>query len=194
MTIYRLYVFLLEIAPPIWRRIQLSSESSLNQLHRVLQVAMGWEDYHLHEFEVGGQHYGVPDPEFDLPGQVLKDSAMKLSRALPRKGSSLLYTYDFGDGWAHSVVLEDIAPVEPDTKYPRVVDGARACPPEDSGGPHGYADLLNILASPRRKDHRQMREWAGKSFDPDKFSARDANPLLKQALPKSAKPRADLIQ
>ena len=169
MTIYRLYVFLLEIAPPIWRRIELSSESSLTELHRILQVAMGWEDYHLHEFEVGGQRYGIPDTDFDLPGQVVKDSAIKLSRALPRRGSSLLYTYDFGDGWSHSVVLEDIAPIEPDTKYPRVVDGARACPPEDSGGPYGYADLLEILAKPRHKEHRQMREWAGKNFDPDRF-------------------------
>jgi hypothetical protein len=194
MTIYRLYVFLLEIAPPIWRRIELSSDSSLTELHRILQVAMGWEDYHLHEFEVGGQRYGVPDTDFDLPGQVVKDSAIKLSRALPRRGYSLLYTYDFGDGWSHSVVLEDIAPIEPDTNYPRVVDGARACPPEDSGGPDGYADLLEILAKPRHKEHRQMREWAGKNFDPDKFSAKAANLLLKQTLPKSHKQKTDQVK
>jgi len=180
MTLYRLYVFLLDIAPPIWRRIELSSDTSLAQLHKVLQAAMGWQDYHLHEFEVGEQRYGVPDIDYDLPGEVIKDSTVKLSRALPRKGSSLLYSYDFGDGWAHSVVLEDIVPAEPDAKYPRVVDGARACPPEDSGGPYGYADLVEILAKPRHKEHRQMREWAGKHFDPEKFSAAAANLLLKQ--------------
>jgi hypothetical protein len=194
MTIYRLYVFLLDIAPPIWRRIELSSETSLAQLHKVLQAAMGWQGYHLHEFEIGGQRYGVPDTDYDLPGEVVKDSAIKLSSALPRKGASLLYSYDFGDNWAHSVVLEDIVPIEPDTKYPRVLDGARACPPEDSGGPYGYADLVEILAKPRHKEYRQMREWAGKNFDPEKFSAKAANLMLKQALPKSPKLKTVQIQ
>ena len=194
MTVYRLYVFLLDIAPPIWRRVELSSETSLAQLHKVLQAALGWQDYHLHEFEIGNQRYGVPDTDYDSPGEVVKDSTVKLSRALPRKGASLLYTYDFGDGWAHSVVLEDIVPMEPDTKFPRVVDGARACPPEDSGGPCGYAELVEILAKPRHKEHRQMREWAGKNFAPEKFSARDANLLLKQTLPKSPKLKTDQVQ
>lgn len=194
MTIYRLYIFLLDIAPPIWRRIELSSETSLAQLHKVLQAAMGWQDYHLHEFEIGGQRYGVPDTDYDLPGEVVKDSAIKLSSALSRKGASLLYSYDFGDNWAHSVVLEDIVPIEPDTKYPRVLDGARACPPEDSGGPYGYADLVEILAKPRHKEYRQMREWAGMNFDPEKFSAKAANLMLKQALPKSPKLNTVQIQ
>ena len=186
MTIYRLYVVLLDIAPPIWRRIELSSETSLAQLHKVLQAAMGWEDYHLHEFDIGGRRYGVPEEDDEKPQAVAKDRAVKLSKALVRKGDSLRYTYDFGDDWTHSVVLEDILLIEPETKYPRIVDGARACPPEDCGGPPGYADLLEILAKPRHKDHRQMREWAGKHFDPEKFSAKAANLLLKPALPKKA--------
>ena len=194
MTIYRLYVFLLDIAPPIWRRVELSSETSLAQLHKVLQAAMGWQNYHLHEFEIGGKRYGVLDEEFDEPEVVGKDSAVKLSRALPRKGASLLYSYDFGDNWAHSVILEDIVPVEPEIKYPRVIDGARACPPEDSGGPYGYADLVEILSKPRHKQHRQMREWAGKNFDPETFSAKAANLLLKQTLPPSPKPKTDQVQ
>lgn len=85
---------------------------------------MGWEDYHLHEFEIGGQRYGVPDTDYDLPGEVVKDNTVKLSSALPRKGANLLYSYDFGDNWAHLVVLEDIVPIEPNTRYPRVLDGA----------------------------------------------------------------------
>jgi hypothetical protein len=194
MTVYRLYIFLLDIAPPIWRRVELSSETSLAQLHKVLQAAMGWQDYHLHEFEIGGQRYGVPDTDYDLPGEVVKDSAIKLSSALPRKGASLLYSYDFGDNWAHSVVLEDIVPIEPDTKYPRIIDGARACPPEDSGGSSGYADLVEILAKPRHEEHRQMREWVGKTFDPEKFSAKAANLLLKQTLPKSPKLNTNQVQ
>jgi hypothetical protein len=194
MTVYRLYIFLLDIAPPIWRRVELSSETSLAQLHKVLQAAMGWQDYHLHEFEIGGQRYGVPDEDFDQPGEVVKDRTVKLSRALPRRGASLLYSYDFGDNWAHSVVLEDIVPIEPDPKYPRIIDGARACPPEDSGGSSGYADLVEILAKPRHEEHRQMREWVGKTFDPEKFSAKAANLLLKQTLPKSPKLNTNQVQ
>ncbi len=194
MTLYRLYVFLLDIAPPIWRRIELSSETSLAQLHKVLQAAMGWEDYHLHEFGIGGRRYGVPDDDDEMPGDVVKENTVKLSKVLPRKGDCLLYTYDFGDDWVHSVLLEDIGLIEQDTKCPRVLDGARACPPEDSGGPFGYADLLEILVKPRHKEHRQMREWAGKSFDPEKFSARAANLLLKQALPNTPKIKADQVQ
>ena len=194
MTIYRLYVSLLDIAPPIWRRIEVPSGTSLAKLHKILQTAMGWQDYHLHEFEIGGQRYGMPDADYDLPGEVTRDSTVKLSKALPRKGASLLYTYDFGDNWIHSVVLEDIVLVESETKYPRIVDGARACPPEDSGGPYGYADLLAILAKPRHKEHRQMHEWAGKGFNPEKFSAKVANLLLKPALPKEPKLKTVQIQ
>ena len=193
MIVYRLYVFLLDIAPPIWRHVEISSETSLVHLHKVLQAAMGWQDYHLHEFEIGGQRYGVPDTDYDLPEEVVKDSTVKLSRVLPRRGAGLLYTYDFGDNWSHSVILEDSVPVEPDAKYPRVVDGARACPPENSGGPYDYADLVEILAKPRHKEHRQMREWAGKNFDPEKFSAKAANLLLKQTMPKSPKLKADHV-
>ena len=194
MTIYRLYVVLLDIGPPIWRRIELSSETSLAQLHKVLQAAMGWQDYHLHEFDIGGRRYGVPEEDDEQPQKVAKDGAFKLSKALLRKGDSLRYTYDFGDDWTHSVVVEDILLVEPGTKYPRVVDGARACPPEDCGGPPGYADLLEILGKPRHKDYRQMREWAGKHFDPEKFSSKDANLLLKPALPKKSKSSPQLVQ
>ncbi len=92
MVTYGLYLFLLDIAPPVWRRVELSSETSLAQLHEVLQASMGWEDYHLHEFGIGGRRYGVPDTAYDLPGEVVKYSAVKLSKALARKEDSLLYT------------------------------------------------------------------------------------------------------
>jgi hypothetical protein len=88
------------------------------------------------------------------------------------------------DGWAHSVVLENIAPLEPETKCPPIVDGARSCLPE---GPPAYADLLEILAKPRHKEHRQMREWAGKNFNPEKFSVKTVNLLLKPTLPNGPK-------
>jgi hypothetical protein len=179
MTTYRLYVSLLEIAPPIWRRIELSSETTLAQLHKVLQTVMGWQDYHFHEFEIAGRRYGVPDSDYDSPGEVARESSVKLSSALPRKGATLLYSYDFGDNWTHAVTLEDIVLTDPDAQYPRVMDGARCCPPEDCGGTYGYLELLEILAKPRHKEYRRMREWAGKDFNPETFSAKSVNLLFK---------------
>lgn len=180
MSIYRLHVSLLEIAPLIWRRVEITSETSLARLHDVLQAAMGWKDYHLHEFEIAGQRYGVPNPYYDEPGEVFKESSAKLSNVLPCKGATLLYTYDFGDYWQHMVTLEDIVPSDPAQKYPRIVDGARCCPPEDCGGSCGYADLLDILSKPRHKEHRHMREWAGEHFDPERFSAPAAEALIQR--------------
>ncbi len=194
MTVYRLYVFLPNISPPIWRRIELSSEDSLAQLHELLQIAMGWDGYHLHEFEIRGQRYGVPEAEFDLPRAVIKASTVKVSTALPRVGESLLYTYDFGDVWAHAVVLEDIPPAEQQAKYPRIVDGARACPPEDAGGPRGYTRLIDILAKPKHKQHSQMRERVGKSFDIERFSIKAANLLLKQTMPTTSTQSIETVQ
>jgi len=109
-------------------------------------------------------------------------------------GESLLYTYDFGDGWAHAVVLEDIPPAEQQAKYPRIVEGARACPPEDAGGPRGYTRLIDILAKPKHKQHSLMREWVGKSFDPERFSIKAANLLLKQTMPTTSTQSIDTVQ
>lgn len=139
MTVFRLYVFLLSSAPPIWRRIELFGESTLAQLHTVLQEAMGWQNHHLHEFDVGGQRYGLADTDYDPREAVLEDCTVKLSTALPNRGRSLLYTYDFGDRWEHLVVLEDVLLLEPHLSYPRVIDGARDCPPEDSGGMRAWS-------------------------------------------------------
>ena len=124
-------------------------DCTLGDLHEVIQTVMGWKDCHLHQFIINGEYYGSPD-ELDLDtkdedgvllGQVIKGNRRARFR----------YDYDFAAGWQHEVCFEQIVRREPEVKYPRCVDGARACPPEDVGGPSGYADLLDSAGRPETR-------------------------------------------
>ena len=120
-------------------------------------------------FRIGEVAYGEPDPEFDDDREVKDDRRARLSRAVHGAGVEFVYLYDFGDGWTHRVVVEHIRPPEPRIRYPRVLAGARACPPEDVGGPDGYVDFLEAIAYPKHSDHDAMLEWVGGEFDPEAF-------------------------
>ena len=180
MIIYRIHVSLLDIKPVIWRRVELSSQTTLKQFHRILQITMGWEDHHLHEFRVGTKRYGIPDPDYDDPGDVIVESKVLLSEVLPLKGAEICYVYDFGDNWQHQIELEEIIPTQPEGEYPRVTNGARSCPPEDSGGISGYAKLLEILVNPTHEEHEDMRGWAGERFNAEVFSLKEINRRLRR--------------
>ena len=162
--IYQLKIQLREIDPPVWRRVLVPGEVTLDELHDVIQIAMGWTDSHLHEFEVDGVRYGVSHP--DWGDDVADESRVKLFR-IAGGGSRLLYTYDFGDDWEHDVTVEQVLVPEPATRYPCCVAGERACPPEDVGGPWGYADFLEAVTDPSHDEHEQWIEWIGGGFDPD---------------------------
>ena len=97
---------------------------------------------------------------------------------LREPGDRLLYRYDFGDGWEHDVALERVLEAEPDARYPRVIAGARACPPEDCGGEPGYDHLLEVLGNPGHPEHRELLRWVGGAFDPEVFDARATNRAL----------------
>jgi len=140
-----------------------------------LQAAMGWQDYHLHAFRIGGVEYGVPNPDYEPMGVPLKDDRRATLRSLVNVGDLLVYEYDFGDGWEHDILVEAVLAPRPRTLYPRVVDGARACPPEDVGGIPGYEEFVKALRDPRHKAHDSMLEWAGGSFDPEAFDVDAAN-------------------
>lgn len=175
--IYQLKITLAEVAPPVWRRVQLPAGYTLDRVHRVIQYAMGWQGYHLHSFDIGGIQYGEPDPDGEL---ALRDELEARLDAVAGKGDQFVYTYDFGDWWEHEVAVEDVFPAEPDEVYPLCVAGARACPPEDVGGAYGYADFLEAIADPHHPDHAEMRTWIGRPFDPDAFSASHATTLLRR--------------
>ena len=177
-TIYELKVALRVIEPPIWRRVQVRSDIPLDDLHEHLQIAMGWTNSHLHCFKLGDARFGIPNPEF--PELAFRDERrVRLPNLLEAPGDELVYEYDFGDSWAHDIVLERALEPEPDTEYPRIVAGARACPPEDCGGVGGYEEFLCVIADPSHPEHGEMLAWAGGAFDPEAFDIEERNRLLR---------------
>lgn len=168
--VFQLKITLLDTKPPIWRRVLVDGRSTLDHLHEVIQAAFGWWNYHLHEFEVGRTRYGIPDPDEDWGEPPGDERATRLD-AIANVGSSFRYTYDFGDGWEHRVVVEKVFPSTADIALPACIDGRRACPPEDCGGTWGYRELLEILADPTHAEHGERREWLGRPFDPNAFDS-----------------------
>lgn len=175
-TVYQLKITLKNIRPPIWRRIQVLSSTTLQKLHLIVQAAMGWEDYHLHSWTIAGIDYGEPDPE----DNIRSETAVTLRRIVKGEKSKFLYTYDFGDCWEHEILLEkELAPT-PETNYPICITGKRACPPEDCGGSWGYAELLEIISDPSHPEYEDKMEWAGKDFNPNTFDLKEVNERLRE--------------
>ena len=162
--IYQLKVTLLGTKPLIWRRLLVPADLVLASLHGILQTAMGWQNSHFYEFRVGKQIYGRPNPE----------------EVLPKVRSKLVYTYDMGDSWEHSVVVEKRLPADPNQTYPMCIGGERACPPEDSGGVPGFWGLLEAIEHPEEERGAEMLEWLGSEYDPAAFSVEDVNRALQR--------------
>lgn len=175
-TIYQIKVTLCDIEPPIWRRLHITGDTNLAQLHRILQITMGWEDYHLYQFGVGGFQYGVP--ESDVFASELKDAETVTLAEIASEGDTFHYEYDFGDSWEHEILVEAVSSRDDISHYPRCEGGARACPPEDCGGSWGYENLLAALADPKHEDHEDLTEWIGGSFDAEAFDVEAINRSL----------------
>jgi hypothetical protein len=168
-----LKVVLEGIRPQVWRRLRVPATFSLADVHVVVQVAMGWEDSHLHQFTIDRVSYTAVTA--DDPSDMRDERSIRLSD-LARKGRSFTYEYDFGDGWEHKITVEEIDKDATDSAA-TCVDGKRACPPEDSGGPYGYMRLARILGNPRHREYEDMRDWAG-DFDPTTFDVTSINGRL----------------
>ena len=140
--IYQFKVTLIGITPPLWRRIQIAADSCLTQFHRALQVAMGWENYHLYMFRAGSRRYGPLDLDEDNDVGLIDAKRTRLSAVVRNVGTAVTYVYDYGDYWEHELLLESILMPDPGAIYPLCIAGQRRCPPEDVGGIAGYADYL----------------------------------------------------
>ncbi len=170
-NLYQFKITLNHAKPSIWRRIQVPETFSFLDLHDAIQAAMGWEDCHLHCFE-------VPNPktsQIDFIGSEMADLDLEFSPGSKNCISSYFsllntkatYEYDFGDGWEHKILLEKILPIEPGVKYPRCIAGKRACPPEDCGGVWGYENLLKMMNIPDNEVDEEQKEYLEYMIDDD---------------------------
>lgn len=177
-----LRIELLDIQPLIWRRIVVSNQSTLAGLNNYLQWVMGWQDAHAHEFEVG-EHVIAPAwwiaEMVNSPNdsRYKDESRVSVAKVVAELGISgeFEYRYDMGDGWAHRLVIEAPPTTQADLPLPRCTAGENACPPDDVGGPPGYAQFLAALANPKHDEHVHMLEWVGGVFDPTGFDLNRIN-------------------
>jgi hypothetical protein len=172
---YQLHVSLAFSDPVVWRRIVIPGEITLLQLHEVLQVCFGWSGDHNHQFYVGKIFYSInpatTDPRFieDFVELHTIEEAMRWC---------FTYMYDAGDGWEHTLELEEILTPEKNSK-PRVLDGEWAAPPEEVGGVHGYAELIHALENPQHEQsQRLLQEKKFRDFDPYSFNIDQMNTVL----------------
>jgi len=177
--VYQFKVTLRDIKPPIWRRIQVPETYTFWDLHVAIQDAMGWSDYHLHEFEIADPstdlkvNIGIPDEDFGR--EILPGWKQKIADYFSVENRSVDYTYDFGDNWEHKIQLEKILPRDKNVGYPICIAGKRACPPEDCGGIWGYENFLEIINDPDNEEYEDMIEWAGGEFDPEHFDVKEVS-------------------
>ncbi len=173
--VFQIKVQLLGAKPPIWRRLEVSADISLDLLHAVIQTAFGWDDMHIHVFETPYGEFGIPDPELGYGAE----SKVTLEQVAPSVKSKIRYTYDFGDCWEHEILVEKTFNNDKPASYPRCTGGRRAAPPEDCGGVWGYADLVDVLSDATHPDHQDRLTWLGlgssDEFDPARFDADAVN-------------------
>jgi hypothetical protein len=175
---YLLRVQLLEIEPPIWRLFTVPADITLDRLHDVIQIVMGWSDSHLYEITIEEKRY-MENPE---PGEDGAASGKyRLGELIKRKGEKFHYVYDFGDNWEHELVLENsrFSSQDQDAEL-ACLEGERACPPEDVGGAPGYLEFLKALNDPNHEDHQSYIEWSGGDYVPDSFDVDVVNWELMQ--------------
>jgi len=177
-TVFQIKVTLEGGKPPIWRRLLVRSDITLSDLHRIIQAAFGWENYHLHQFIVGGTYYGEPHPDYLDYMDMHDEQEVTLGQISTGEGFEFRYEYDFGDSWLHQVLVEKVLPVELGQTHPACIAGRRACPPEDVGGIWGYDHFVEAIQDPNHEEHKEYLEWVGGPFDPEAFDLKEINQAL----------------
>ncbi len=176
MEVYASKITLLGTRPPVWRRILVDGDITLSKLHRTLQIVMGWENSHLHQFVFPNQKKFAP--RLGSGTKIVNESRTKLGDLICTAGARLLYEYDFGDGWQHELLLEEV--LLGDQPFQQMcVAGERACPPEDCGGPPGFAEMLAALQDANHPEHEGICAWLG-DFTPEAFAKEETNRRLRR--------------
>ena len=193
--------------PPIWRRVAVFSDIALAELHEIIQIAMGWTNSHLHRFDQrvtiskdekvrlwqkdswtprewarlhGGRKFVTKVTPWGEPTELEgeDEEAVTVGEVCPKVKSKLIYEYDFGDGWEHTIRVQKILEAEPGTEYPVCLAGKKACPPEDCGGVWGYYELLDAVQDASNEQREELSEWLGDDFDPHAFDSGEVNAML----------------
>jgi hypothetical protein len=169
-------VTLTDTRPAVWRRLLLPASYTLGELHEVIQAVMPWRDFHSHLFRVGKRNFGEPDEEAP---SMEDEETLTLAEVFRGRCRRIGYLYDFGDSWEHDIAVEQRLDPDPETEYPVCTAGENACPPEDSGGPPGYAEKLRILKDVTHPAYAEVIDWMGEDFDRTRFDLAEANEALR---------------
>jgi hypothetical protein len=168
--IYVLRIELKEIKPVIWRRFIVPSDIILDRLHDIIQIVMGFNDSHLHEFNIGGIKY-TEEPELEYmeeDDEILEEGLFALNKLVKLKDTEFEYLYDFGDNWSHSVILERTNYKLKQYETPVMcMAGKRACPPDDVGGVGGYENFCSIMTDKSHPEYKEYKTWFGYAYDPE---------------------------
>ncbi len=178
---YQLKIKLDHSAPPIWRRLRVP-DCTLDVLHEWIQAAMGWTNSHMHEFSVGQERFVMEgmDEFAEIDEADSYESDVSLGELVSEGHKKLRYTYDFGDGWEHTIKVEKTLELAGEEGRPTCLAGEGACPPEDIGGVWGYAEFLDAMNDPQHERYEELKEWRPDPFDPAHFDPAAVNKLLQR--------------
>ena len=171
---YQLKIELKDTKPTIWRRIQVNSDISLNELHHTIQISMGWTNSHLYSFIIDSVEFTVKEYDDD---DVKYADARKYNLEKLKIDGPLEYLYDFGDYWEHEIIVEKKIEVK-NLVYPVCLEGERKCPPEDIGGTHGFEEFLEIMKDKSHPERKSYITWYGSEFDPTQVDLNQINEEL----------------
>jgi hypothetical protein len=174
--VFQLKLSVRDIDPPIWRRLLVRSDITLSRLHLIIQSLMDWQNYHLYQFHIADQTHGPPTDDDDLYGKR-KSVRLRLSSVFKVGLDTMIYEYDFGDGWEIDIKLED-AFQDTQKENAICIDGARHGPIEDSGGPLGYQEKLGILKDRSHPEYKAIHRWIGPRYKPEECDLEEANRYL----------------
>ena len=183
-TLFQLRITLKNCHVKIWRKFVVPADIKLDKLHRVIQTVMGWTDSHLHEFVIGGERFGVPDPEDDWDEEIIAEKKCRLDRMLSPGFKQFKYVYDFGDDWEHVIKVESLDYRNESGRTIFCVDGRGTCPPEDVGSTPGYEDFCAAINTAGHPEHEEMKAWVhgcgypGTAVWPDGFNIDEVNEIL----------------
>ena len=177
INIYQFKITLIGSKPTISRTILVESSRTFYEFHHIIQIAMGWLNYHLFQFMA--KEYCISDPSFVDYKEILDSKEIRLDQIFTEEGEKIEYEYDFGDGWKHIIKLEKISLIKLNEIYPVCIRGKRSCPPEDCGGIWGYQNLVEVMGNKKHPEYKEMKEWIGGDFDPEEFNIEEINEELK---------------